>query len=450
MQGETVRPVMVVAALFVSGCPTQVDREANRMVTNTDAELNSQADRPRSLQDIRREGNHLVGEPSPYLEQHAHNPVDWYPWGEPALARAKRENKPIFLSIGYSTCHWCHVMEEESFTDDEVADFLNRHFVSIKVDREQRPDIDALYIAAVSKLGGSTGWPLTVFLTPQLQPFFGGTYFPKHSGRGRPGFLDVLSQVEEMWRDDPTSVINKGQAVLRQVEQQAKVAHQQGRKADETLVRAALAQLARARDPQWGGFGGRQKFPNAPLLLAELRHYQMFADKDARDHLILTLDQLASGGIRDHLQGSFHRYAVDRRWHVPHFEKMLYDNAQLAGIFVDAGRTFNRADYTKVGRQILDDLIAHWQRPDGGFVVGFDADDAGGEGTYYTWTPGELAAVLDPPQARLVEAVYGVTERGSPGLHGRSVLRRGNVGQAARDMDQFFKRRKRRPYGRLL
>ena len=373
---------------------------------------------------VRREGNHLTGEPSPYLQQHAHNPVDWYPWGEEAIARARSLNRPIFLSIGYSTCHWCHVMEEESFENDEVAEYLNRHFVSIKVDREQRPDIDALYIDAVRQLGGSTGWPLTVMLTPELVPFFGGTYFPRESSRGRPGFLDVLRQVHDRFESEGAErVAQQGRRIFAQIERAAR-AGQGSAPVSAPLIDQAFRMLARSRDTQLGGFGTRQKFPNAPLLLAELRYVERTGDTAARQHLEITLDQAMRGGIRDHLYGTFHRYAVDRRWHVPHFEKTLYDNAQLAQVYVEAGLALERPEWVRVGREVLDDLIAHWQQSDGGFVVGFDADDPGGEGHYYTWTPAELRAAIGPEDAAAFATAYAVRPRGERLLEGRSVLHR--------------------------
>ena len=373
---------------------------------------------------IRREGNHLLGQPSPYLEQHAHNPVDWHPWGEEALSKAKREHKPIFLSIGYSTCHWCHVMEEESFEDDEIAAFLNEHFVSIKVDREQRPDVDALYISAVGALGSSTGWPLTVFLTPQLQPYLGGTYFPRHAKQGRPGFMDILEQARATYAEHGDEATAKGQRILAAVQRSALASVQRPGALDASALDAAMLALARQRDPVHGGFGNRQKFPNAPLLHAELRHVKRQADEATQTHLLNTLDQMLRGGVRDHAGGSFHRYAVDRRWHIPHFEKTLYDNAQLASLYVEAGITFERPDFVAAGRAILDDLVAYWRGAGGGFIVGFDADDPGGEGAFYSWTPDELQRALGADDAKMIARVYGVTARGDRELEGRSVLHR--------------------------
>jgi uncharacterized protein YyaL (SSP411 family) len=377
----------------------------------------------RSTAEIRRDGNHLAGEASPYLLQHAHNPVDWYPWGPEALERARRLDRPIFLSIGYSTCHWCHVMEEESFEDDEVARELNAHFVAIKVDREQRPDLDALMLDAVGALGSRTGWPLTVFLTPDLEPFFGGTYFPRDGRGGRPGFLDLLREIRRLHREERAAMATRGRQLLERLQTQARPAGPDVPLTADVPARA-FARLARARDSQLGGFGRGTKFPNAPLLLAELRQYVRSRDAAAGDHLVLTLEQMARGGLRDHLGGTFHRYAVDRRWHLPHFEKTLYDNAQLGRLYVEAGRVLGRPDFVAVGRAVLDDLVARWQGEDGGFVVGFDADDAGGEGAYYTWTVSELTAALGETDGSRFAVLHGVTDGGEAELGGRGVLHR--------------------------
>ncbi len=382
----------------------------------------SSAARPIAL--IRREGNHLLGQASPYLEQHAHNAVDWFPWGAEALALAVKRDLPIFLSIGYATCHWCHVMEKESFDDDETARFLNERFVSIKVDREQRPDLDALFIEAVGRLGGPTGWPLTVILTPSLEPIFGGTYFPRAGGRGAPSLMEVLAEVEGKWRAQGPELARRGRDLLAQIALEARARNGSSAFAEGTLD-AALVAIAGARDPLEGGFGTRRKFPNTPLLLAELRLSSREAGgAAAKAHVSFTLEKMMRGGVRDQLSGTFHRYATDRRWHVPHFEKTLYDNAQLASLYLEAGRVLARPDFVKVGRAVLDDLLAGWQRPDGGLIVGFDADDAGGEGAFYTFTPAELRAALGEDDARIIAALYGVTDAGEPSLGGRSVLHR--------------------------
>lgn len=380
----------------------------------------------RSPAEIRAAGNHLVGEASPYLLQHAHNPIDWYPWSSEALARAKAEGKPIFVSIGYATCHWCHVMERESFDDDTVADFLNAHFVAIKVDREQRPDIDALYLAAVAALGGDTGWPLNVFLTPDGAPIVGGTYFPREPDGRRPGFLALAEQVQAQWAADGPASAKRGEAILEALgRRDAGPAHAP----TQAELDTAMQGLARHRDEVRGGFGSRQKFPNVPVLLAALRWSTRGGDdddgrRDAREHVRTTLTRMRDGGLRDAVAGSFHRYCVDPQWRIPHFEKTLYDNALLALLYLEASQRLAAPEFAEVARGILDDLVANWQVEGGGFIVGFDADDANGEGTYYTWTRAELDATLGPAVAADVAAAYDVAPPGDPELGGRSVLRR--------------------------
>lgn len=406
-------------AVLVAACSEQEPREPSRPSDEV-----HEAEGYRAPADVRRSGNHLVGEPSPYLREHAHNPVDWYPWSDDALARARELDRPIFLSIGYSTCHWCRVMEGESFEDDAVAELLNRHFVSIKVDREQRPDIDALYMEAARLLGSPTGWPLNLFLTPDLTPFFGGTYFPRRASGGQPGFVDVLRQVHARYAEEGRARVGaRGRRVFERIRLDARrLGGEDTALAD--VVDRSFSRLAAARDPHRGGFGVGEKFPNAPLLLAELRRFDRTGDGASRAHVITTLEQMTRGGIRDHLAGTLHRYATDPRWHVPHFEKTLYDNAQLAQLFVEAGLLLERADFVAAGRAILDDLIASWQRPDGGFAVGFDADDPRGEGRYYTWTPAELRAALTEQDAARFATLFGVTPDGERALGGRSVLHR--------------------------
>jgi uncharacterized protein YyaL (SSP411 family) len=383
---------------------------------------------------IRREGNHLVGQASPYLEQHAHNPVDWYPWGPEALDRARLERRLLFVSVGYATCHWCHVMERETFEDDETAALLNAQFVAIKIDREERPDLDALFIEAVTRLGQSAGWPLNLVLTPDLEPILGGTYYPRVATRGRPGLADVLREVDRSFRADPTGVAKQGKAIYAQISAEAN-ARAPASDLDADVLRVAMLALARARDPVEGGFGSRQKFPNTPLLLAELRWVERTSAPEVRAHLVLTLDRMRRGGVRDQLSGSFHRYAVDEAWHVPHFEKTLYDNAQLAALYLEASRALADPSLEGVGREVLDDLIASWQGADGGLIVGFDADDALGEGRYYTFTTADFDEALGPADARLVGALFGVTPAGERSLGGRSVLHRRDEARVARELD---------------
>lgn len=377
----------------------------------------------RTPAEVRAAGNHLVGEPSPYLQQHAHNPIDWYPWSAEALALAAAQGKPIFVSIGYATCHWCHVMERESFDDDGIAAFLNANFIAIKVDREQRPDVDALYLAAVAGLGGDTGWPLNVFLTPTGVPIVGGTYYPPRPDGRRPGFLALAQQVHADWTAHGEATASRGRQVLDALGRRG--AGDRGPAPTRADVDAAMLALSRHRDEVRGGFGTRQKFPSVPAVLASLRWSTRGDDEArlaARDHVRTTLERMRDGGLRDAVGGSFHRYTVDADWRIPHFEKTLYDNAQLAMLYLEASQRLARPELAATARAVLDDLLAHWQAPGGGFVVGFDADDAGGEGHFYTWTPAELAAALDADAAAAVAQAFGVAAPGE--LDGRSVLRR--------------------------
>jgi uncharacterized protein len=413
------KPLLAIPSFLVlAGLP------ACRCSSSSSGQPTTDASAPvvRTAAEVRAKGNHLLGSTSPYLLQHAHNPVDWFPWGTEALEKARRENKVIFLSIGYSTCHWCHVMEKESFENDEIATILNQHFVAIKVDREQRPDIDMTYISAVSAMGSSTGWPLTVFLSPALEPFLGGTYFPRESKGNLPGFRQILGEVQNMWKNDRAEIHKRGQRMLGVVNVKTRPAgpleigpHQ---------LQKALTRLDVFRDKTLGGFGQQQKFPNAPLLLAELRAARYFDDKLSKEHLILTLEQAARGGIYDPIDGSFHRYTVDRHWHIPHFEKTLYDNVQLAEIYIETGLWLKRDDFVQIGKGVLQDLMARWVDADGGLIVGFDADDAKGEGTYYTWTSQEIDQLLDKDAAKVFKDSYRISNKGDLHLQGRNVLHR--------------------------
>ncbi|MBI4422353.1 MAG: thioredoxin domain-containing protein, partial [Elusimicrobia bacterium] len=273
--------------------------------------------------------NRLIHEKSPYLLQHAHNPVDWYPWGREAFDRARRENKPVLLSIGYSTCHWCHVMERESFEDARIAAIMNRELVCIKLDREERPDVDRLYMTAVQALTGQGGWPLNVFLTPDLKPFFGGTYFPPDSRWGRPGFAEVLGQVAEAWKTQSDRIAHSGEQLRRALEQFTRMMGG-GTPLEAVSFEKTLEEFALAYDQAWGGFGPAPKFPMPANHNLLLRLHARLGDKRPLEMSLATLEAMAAGGIRDHVGGGFHRYSTDERWHVPHFEKMLYDNAQIA------------------------------------------------------------------------------------------------------------------------
>jgi hypothetical protein len=376
-----------------------------------------------------RSTNRLAASTSPYLRQHAENPVDWYAWGPEALARAERENKPILLSVGYSACHWCHVMAHESFEDEATAALMNERFVNIKVDREERPDIDAIYQKVVQMMGQGGGWPLTVFLTPDRKPFYGGTYFPKDSSYGRPSFRQVLTTLAEIYRSDPQKIAQQVESFMAGYEVLASMADEEAKDgpplADAgTLSRAGKELLSRI-DDEWGGFGREPKFPNQTALeiLARVARGEDRVSQEAAVALRKTLDKMYEGGIYDHLRGGFARYSVDRVWLVPHFEKMLYDNAQLLPIYAEAAvRWPDAAHYRRVASEIVEYLVADMRDEQGTFYAATDADSEGEEGKYFCWTPAEVAEVVgDRELADLFCRVYGVTERGNF-EHGWSIL----------------------------
>ncbi len=362
--------------------------------------------------------NRLAGSLSPYLLQHAHNPVDWYPWGGEALAMARAEDRPIFLSIGYSACHWCHVMERESFEHPEVAEVLNAHFVPIKVDREERPDLDDLYMDAVQALTGHGGWPMSVWLTPDLRPFYGGTYFPRESRGGMPGFVPLLRRIAELWQTQRQDLETQARALSDELRRQAEV-QAGGALPGREVVEAALAQLRHGFDPRWGGFGPAPKFPQqmaVDLILAR----GSVAD---RAMALRTLDAMWEGGMFDHLGGGFARYSVDGQWLVPHFEKMLYDNAQLAACYLAAFQATGEARYARVARETLDYLLRDLRDPEGGFHASEDADSEGEEGRFYVFTPAEVREALGEAAGARFCAAYGITGGGNF-EHGRSVVHR--------------------------
>ncbi len=376
--------------------------------------LAGEAELKRSVDQVREEGNRLAGERSLYLRQHAHNPVDWYPWGPEALERAARLDRPIFLSIGYSSCHWCHVMEREVFEHDDVAELLNANFVAIKVDREERPDIDAVYMQAVMAMTGGGGWPLSVFLTPDLKPFFGGTFFPKVQ------FKQLLLRILETYRESREQVDALGQRLHDHLS--AGLAPQAGGELNPEVFEQQAALARKLADREWGGFSAQMKFP-MPVRWIFLTHLvRKTGDEGLAEVVTRALDAMARGGIRDHLAGGFHRYTVDASWTVPHFEKMLYDNALLALLYLEAGAALDRKDYLAVAADTLDYLIADLQQPGGGLAASQDADSDGQEGLTYVWTPRELAAVAGPEDGPALAALLGVTPEGN--FEGRSVLTR--------------------------
>jgi uncharacterized protein YyaL (SSP411 family) len=362
--------------------------------------------------------NRLIHETSPYLLQHAHNPVDWYAWGEEALARARAEDRPIMLSIGYSACHWCHVMERESFENPQIAGLMNELFVNIKVDREERPDLDGIYMQAVQALTGHGGWPMTVFLTPDGVPFYGGTYFPPEDRGHHPGFPRVLAGVAQAYRDRRGEVDQNAEQ-LRQMLQRKIVPPQQGPLTPGLLDRAQQGTLA-SIDWVEGGFGGAPKFPQPMALEFLLRSYVRTGSKQALDAVELSLDKMAAGGIYDQLGGGFHRYAVDRIWLVPHFEKMLYDNAQLARVYLQAYLVTGKPRYRQVVEETLEYVKREMTHPDGGFYSTQDADSEGEEGKFFVWSVAEVDALLGAEDGPLFRAYFDVTHSGN--FEGHNIL----------------------------
>ncbi len=367
----------------------------------------------------RRRANRLSREKSPYLLQHQHNPVDWFPWGDDAFEKARAEDKPVFLSIGYSTCHWCHVMERESFEDERVAAFLNRHFVSIKVDREERPDVDRIYMTFVQATAGHGGWPLSCFLTPDRQPFFGGTYFPPEDRQGHPGFARLIQGISALWSAKRGEVNGMAQAAQQLVEQLGSGATAGEAELTASIIERAGLLLGQSYDARHGGFGEAPKFPqpSQPALL--LRYANRFGEVKAREMVLHTCDRMAAGGIFDQLGGGFARYSVDAQWLVPHFEKMLYDNAQLAQLYLDAFLVSDKERYAEVARSILGYVLRDMTHPEGGFYCAEDADSEGHEGKFYCWTRAELENLLEPDELTVVVRYFGVTEAGNFTDHSR-------------------------------
>src|SRR5437773_2536564 len=371
--------------------------------------------------------NRLAHEKSPYLLQHAHNPVDWYPWGEEAFAKARSENKPIFLSIGYSTCHWCHVMAHESFENEDVAAFMNREFVNIKVDREERPDVDRVYMTFVQATTGGGGWPMSVWLTPDLKPFVGGTYFPPEDRYGQPAFKMVLERIATAWKENHDKIVEQGSKIVDALRESQSTSIAEG-KIDAAILEAAYRQIDRSYDPKEGGFGNAPKFPRPVTINFLTRFYardpKNESGKQALEMALFTLRKMAAGGTHDHLGGGFHRYSVDRYWHVPHFEKMLYDQAQLAVAYLDGFQITRDRQYESVARDILDYVARDMTSKEGGFFSAEDADSpvvAAGvdrghpetkEGAFYVWTKKEIDDVLGDA-AEIFDFHYGIQPHGN-------------------------------------
>ena len=363
--------------------------------------------------------NRLINETSPYLLQHANNPVDWNPWGEEALERARSEDKPILLSIGYSACHWCHVMERESFEDETIAGLMNENFVSIKVDREERPDLDQVYMQAVQMLTGSGGWPMTVFLTPEGKPFYGGTYFPPDDRQGMPGFPRLLTSIAEAYSTNRGEVDRVTQQLTTQMSQSNQVP--QGTSIlTVDILHQAYSSLATNFDYQNGGFGNAPKFPQPMTPEFLLRYYHHGYNPRALELVELTLEKMAYGGIYDQIGGGFHRYSTDPYWLVPHFEKMLYDNALLARLFLHTYLITGRALYRRVVEETLDYVLREMTDPSGGFYSAQDADSEGVEGKFFVWSPGEINAVMGDTDGEVFAGYYGVTAGGN--FEGKNIL----------------------------
>ena len=355
--------------------------------------------------------NELIKEKSPYLLQHAHNPVDWRPWGQEAFDKAKRDDKPIFLSVGYSTCHWCHVMAHESFEDPEVADLMNQVFISIKVDREERPDVDDIYMTACQMMTGSGGWPLTIIMTPDKKPFFSATYIPKHSFGGRVGMMDLIPRIGEIWKTRRQEVLNSADQVTDVIRNNTRF--EPGEDLDETDLKRTYEQLSRRFDPKNGGFSDAPKFPSPHNLVFLLRYWNRMGNKSALEMVEKTLTEMRRGGIFDHVGFGFHRYSTDGQWLLPHFEKMLYDQALLALAYLEAHQATGKKEYADTARDIFTYVLRDLKDPGGGFHSAEDADSEGEEGKFYVWTVDELTGLLGEQDAKLAEKVFHCTKEGN-------------------------------------
>lgn len=366
-----------------------------------------------------RAPNRLLTETSPYLQQHAFNPVDWFPWGVEAFEKAQRECKPIFLSVGYSACHWCHVMERESFENEEIARLLNEHYISIKVDREERPDVDQIYMSAVQLITRRGGWPMSVFLTPDGRPYYGGTYWPPVSRQGMPGFRDILLKLHDYWTNQRDEIETSAGQLLEAIQGLAAPVFESADLNTET-IRQATRELIGSADRKHGGFGSAPKFPHPMDLRLLMRSWKRFGDANALDIVRTTLTKMARGGIYDHLGGGFHRYSTDHYWLVPHFEKMLYDNALLVPVYLEMFQITGEPFFATIARQTLDYVLREMTSPGGGFYSTQDADSEGVEGKFFVWTPSETIAVLGADDASLFNTCYDVSARGN--WEGHSIL----------------------------
>ncbi|MGO3169303.1 thioredoxin domain-containing protein, partial [Senegalia sp. (in: firmicutes)] len=356
--------------------------------------------------------NRLINEKSPYLLQHAHNPVDWYPWGKEAFEKAKKEDKPIFLSIGYSTCHWCHVMERESFEDEQVAELLNEYFVSIKVDREERPDLDNIYMTITQAMTGSGGWPMNVFLTPDKKPIFAGTYFPKRSILDRVGIMDISYNINRAWKEKREDLIENSEDIIAKLSRINSNTNSEGDLSKEVLDKA-FKEKSENFDRQYGGFGSSPKFPMGHNLMFLIRYYKENKNKEALEMIEQTLDSMYKGGIFDHIGFGFSRYSVDKKWLVPHFEKMLYDNAILAYAYLEGYQLTKKELYKEVAEKIFTYIIRDMTSEDGGFYSAEDADSEGVEGKFYVWSKRQVKELLGEAEGELVCNYFDITDQGN-------------------------------------
>ncbi|UCD01751.1 MAG: thioredoxin domain-containing protein [Promethearchaeota archaeon] len=360
---------------------------------------------------IKKYKNHLYNEKSPYLLQHVDNPVEWYPWGDEAFNKAIQEDKPIFLSIGYSTCHWCHVMAHESFSDDKVAELMNNVFVSIKVDREERPDIDKIYMTICQMMTGSGGWPLTIIMTPEKKAFFAGTYFPKQTRFGRIGLIDLIKRIKELWVNERNELLNSADQItfsLQNLDQESP-----GDKFNQKILRETYQQLSRQFDADNGGFGNRPKFPTPHNLIFLLRYWKRTADKKALEMVEKTLRAMRKGGIYDHIGFGFHRYSTDSIWLVPHFEKMLYDQALIAIAYIEAYQATKNVEYKRTAQEIFSYVLRDMMSPESGFYSAEDADSEGEEGKFYVWSKRELEKILEEEELELFVKLFNVEDSGN-------------------------------------
>ncbi len=407
MKTTLILALLVAISFFPTGCK----------MTNAQQDPTPFAG-PRTPENIRTHGNHLLNEPSLYLQQHAYNPLDWYPWGEKALKRARDEDKPIFLSIGYSSCHWCHVMEHEVFEHDDVASFMNENFICIKVDREERPDLDAVYMEAVQMMTGRGGWPMSVFLTPELKPFHGGTYFPHDQ------FMNLVGQINQIFLTRRSELDEQGNTVAQRIAASSNLQTHDGTKLDGSILINVVEKAHEAFDQANGGFQQSQKFPTPARWRFLLHEYRHASDEKLEHMLLKTLEAMQGGGIYDHVGGGFHRYTVDPNWTVPHFEKMLYDNGQLASLYLEAGAVFGREDFITTGTDVLDFLMREMRSDDGGFYGSYDADSGGEEGTYYIWDEKDITDAVGKEDGKALADVLGVDAQGNFEHTGKSVLTR--------------------------